>query len=175
MFHYHSAGPTQSSVSRILQHITDVLNNKAAQEIRMPSTPQELRATAQAFSEISNLPRVIGAIDGKLWHRLARKKIQYHIIVFSQVELIGKVYIVVETIIRIAISVAKVMLGALIVVVRGRGPHLPWHQTLTLCWIGTLLPQDTGPLCHLRCHCLPSPGFPRTSRYPFLDQPESVW
>ncbi|KAK3872119.1 hypothetical protein Pcinc_022787 [Petrolisthes cinctipes] len=30
----------------------------------MPSTPQQLQTSAQAFSRVSNFPRVIGAIDG---------------------------------------------------------------------------------------------------------------
>ncbi|KAK4315472.1 hypothetical protein Pmani_013387 [Petrolisthes manimaculis] len=37
-----TSGPTQASISRIFTRITNIMNTKAAEEINMPSTPQQL-------------------------------------------------------------------------------------------------------------------------------------
>ncbi|KAK3891490.1 hypothetical protein Pcinc_004620 [Petrolisthes cinctipes] len=57
-------GPTQASISRIFTRITNIMSTKAAEEINMPSTPQQLSTSAQAFSRVTNFPPVIEAIDG---------------------------------------------------------------------------------------------------------------
>ncbi|KAK3890368.1 hypothetical protein Pcinc_005677 [Petrolisthes cinctipes] len=57
-------GPTQASISRIFTRITNIMSTKAAEEINMPSTPQQLSTSAQAFSSVTNFPPVIEAIDG---------------------------------------------------------------------------------------------------------------
>lgn len=59
------AGPTQASVSRIFDPITNILSEKAGQEVNMPHTALQLQASARDFRRIGDIPRVIGAIDGK--------------------------------------------------------------------------------------------------------------
>lgn len=59
------AGPTQTSVSRIFHRVTNILSEKAAQEVNMPHSPQQLQASARDFRRIGDIARVIGAIDGK--------------------------------------------------------------------------------------------------------------
>ncbi|KAG0710936.1 putative nuclease HARBI1 [Chionoecetes opilio] len=56
-------GPSQAAVSRIIRDVTNALSNKAVEEIRMPSTAQDLSVSAQTFRRMRNFPRVIGALD----------------------------------------------------------------------------------------------------------------
>lgn len=59
-----AAGINQSSVSRIINLVTEILSEKAKTEIIMPSGGFEVNQTIQDFARISGFPRVIGAIDG---------------------------------------------------------------------------------------------------------------
>ena len=60
---FFSLGPTQSSISRAVTAVTNILSNMSVQQIKMPSTPQKLGASVQAFGRLKNLPKVIGTID----------------------------------------------------------------------------------------------------------------
>ncbi|XP_050705937.1 putative nuclease HARBI1 [Eriocheir sinensis] len=57
------AGISQSSISRILNDVTEALLNKAKREINMPQNLQELMLIKQDFYGLSGFPSVIGAID----------------------------------------------------------------------------------------------------------------
>ena len=60
---FFPSGPTQASVSRTVTAVTNILSTLSVSQIKMPSTPQDLKASAQAFERLSNFPRVIGIID----------------------------------------------------------------------------------------------------------------
>ena len=57
-------GLNQSTVSRILNSVTDRLMHKARFEIKMPSSVEEKATIKVEFGVISNFPTEIGTIDG---------------------------------------------------------------------------------------------------------------
>ncbi|XP_050707633.1 putative nuclease HARBI1 [Eriocheir sinensis] len=59
-----TVGMDQSSVSRAIDKVTQVLCVKASQEIKMPTTAIDINRAMQDFRRTGNFPRVIGAIDG---------------------------------------------------------------------------------------------------------------
>lgn len=58
------AGVTQSSVSRVVNSVVNVLSQKAMRDIKMPTDILEIARTARGFFRVSGFPREIGAIDG---------------------------------------------------------------------------------------------------------------
>uniref|UniRef100_A0A0P4WBW8 Putative nuclease HARBI1 n=1 Tax=Scylla olivacea TaxID=85551 RepID=A0A0P4WBW8_SCYOL len=58
-----TAGLSQASVSRVLEHVFTILSDKSVHEIRMPPTHWDRRRSAYQFYILRNYPRVIGAID----------------------------------------------------------------------------------------------------------------
>ena len=55
---------SQSSVSNIVNQVSNILHAKADSEIKMPTTVTEQSIVASGFSRAAGLPRIIGAIDG---------------------------------------------------------------------------------------------------------------
>ena len=59
-----TAGLCQASISNIITAVTEILAEKAKNEIRMPQGLAAINDTIQNFATIKNFPRVIGVIDG---------------------------------------------------------------------------------------------------------------
>ena len=55
---------SQSSVSRIIEDVTNILFERAQNVIRMPSSSQQISRTKQDFGRKFGFPNVIGCIDG---------------------------------------------------------------------------------------------------------------
>lgn len=58
-----SCGLSQTSVSRVMDQVTNALFNRARREIKMPRTLDEITSAKQKFHRIRNFPNVIGAVD----------------------------------------------------------------------------------------------------------------
>lgn len=59
-----TVGVSQSSASRVVAEVTDALCSLAAEHIRFPATLRAANASAIAFSQIAQFPKVLGCIDG---------------------------------------------------------------------------------------------------------------
>ena len=59
-----TAGVMQSSVSKCITQVTDILSEKARTDIKMPTDMIDIHNTMRQFHSLSGFPRVIGAIDG---------------------------------------------------------------------------------------------------------------
>lgn len=66
----------QSSVSRAIDKVTQVLCVKASQEIKMPTTAIDINRSMQAFRRTGSFPRVIGAIDGTTFASRPQRKMK---------------------------------------------------------------------------------------------------
>lgn len=65
-----------------------VLADKTVNEVKTPSTREELRATAQGLARIRSFPRVIEATDLKISYHCRDKIIKYQNDGFSVVEVV---------------------------------------------------------------------------------------
>ncbi|XP_018007920.1 putative nuclease HARBI1 [Hyalella azteca] len=59
-----SSGLSQQSVSKIITSVSNILAERARNEIKMPADILQLQQTMRDFHAIAGFPRVIGAIDG---------------------------------------------------------------------------------------------------------------
>jgi hypothetical protein len=74
-----TAGVTQSSVSNIINDVTQLLSQKARIDIKMPTDMVDLQNTMRQFHTLNAFPRVIGAIDGEyIYEYIYVNRKRYH-------------------------------------------------------------------------------------------------
>ena len=62
--HGDEAQISQSSVCRVIKHVSDALASRRRQFMKFPTTRQEIASTQQQFYQYCRFPGVLGAIDG---------------------------------------------------------------------------------------------------------------